>query len=132
MEVIRCGDDDGIDLIELEQILEVSEHVGDLQPLGDRARLGTVVVTERDELGAFELRQHGEVRELCDRTGAHEADADGILRLQFLVANRRFGQSSSPDNRSLISYDNSAPRARDRWRPTGTCRFRGRNHGRSR
>src|SRR5258706_1203180 len=127
----RC-DDDRVNLVELEQILDVGEHVGNLQPLGYRAGLGSVVVAESDELCALELGQDGKVCELCDRPRPDEAEADGTLCFQFLGANRRFGQSSSPDNKSLESYDNSARRSPVRWGPTGTSRFRGRNPGRSR
>jgi hypothetical protein len=64
VQVVRRSNHDRIDLIELEQILEISEHVGDLQPFGDRAGLRSVVVAERDELRALELRQDRKMSEL--------------------------------------------------------------------
>ncbi len=71
--------------------------------------LGPSVVAKSDEHRALQLGEHGEVRELGDRPCPNEAEADRILRFQFLAANRRFGQPSFPDNRSLVSYDNSCP-----------------------
>src|SRR5437773_5616047 len=127
VQVIGCGNYDGVHLIELEQILDVGEHVGDLQSLRDGTCLRSVIVAERNELGAFELGQHRKMRKLRDRPRADEAEADIPRCLRFLTTDWRFGQSSSPDSRSLESYDNSGPRARVRSRPTGTFRFRGHN-----
>jgi hypothetical protein len=70
MKVIRRSDHDGIYLIELEQILEISEHVGDLEPFRDRAGLGPIVVAERDQLGSLDFGEHREVRELRYRASA--------------------------------------------------------------
>src|ERR1700737_3696176 len=106
--MIRRGDHDCIDLIELQQILEIGERVRDLESLRDRAGLGAIVVAKRDELRSFDFREHGEVRELSYRSGADKSEPDRAFA-GFCVfgANRRFGQSSSPDNRFLESYDNS-------------------------
>ena len=37
VQMIRSCDDDGVDLIQLEQILEIREHIRDAQTLGDGA-----------------------------------------------------------------------------------------------
>ena len=80
MKVIWGGDDDGVDLIELEQILYVSEDIGNLETLGDGARLRTIIVTESYELRALDFGKHWQVRELCDRSRADEPEADCVLR----------------------------------------------------
>src|SRR5947209_10833532 len=64
VQVVRRSDDDRVDLVELQQILDVGEHIGDLHSLGDRTCLGAVVVTERDELRPFDLGQRRQVGEL--------------------------------------------------------------------
>ena len=92
VQVVRRGDHYRVHLIQLQQILDVGEHVGDLQPLCDRAGLGAVVVAERNELRSLDLGEHRQVRELGNRSRPDEAEADGALRFGFLVANRRFGQ----------------------------------------
>jgi len=78
VKVIRRSDYHRIDLIQLEQILEIGEHVGDLEALRDRARLGPIVVAKRDELGAFDFREHREVRELRYRSSADEPEPDRL------------------------------------------------------
>src|ERR1700681_3264873 len=129
--MIGSGDHERVDLIQLAQMLEIGEHVGDLEPLRDRARLRTIVVAQRDELGALDFREHGEMRELRYRASADESESDrAFAGFCVLGANRRFGQSWFPDNRFLESYDNSAPPARGRSRPTGTSRFRVRSPAR--
>ena len=65
-------------LSQLEQILKIGEHVGDLEALRDRARLGPIVVAKRDELGAFDFREHREVRELRYRSSADEPEPDRV------------------------------------------------------
>src|SRR6266496_6655756 len=120
VQVVRCGNDDRIDLIELEEVLEVGEHIRDLEPFRDRACFRSVVVTERNELRAFDLREHGQMRQLRNCPSADEPEADVLCRFRVFGANRRFGQSSSPGNKSLESYDSSARLARARSRPTGT------------
>jgi hypothetical protein len=78
VEVIRRGDDYGVDLIELEQILEIGEHVGDREPLRDRARLGPIVVAKGDELRSLDLREYRKVRELSYRPSTDEPKPDRI------------------------------------------------------
>ena len=104
MKVIRRGDHHGIHLIELQQILEVGEHVGDLEPLGDGARLGPIVVAQRDQLGSLDFRKHREMRELRYRASADKSESDRAFAGSCVFGvNRRFGQSWFPDNRSLES-----------------------------
>jgi len=80
VKVIWRGDDYGIDLIELEQILNVGEDIGNLETLGDGARLRTIIVTESYELRALDFGKHWKVRELCDRPRADESEADCVFR----------------------------------------------------
>src|SRR6188768_3027737 len=62
VQMIWSGDDDSIDLIQLEKILDVRKHVGHAEPLGDRARLRAIVVAESNELSAFDFGENGKVR----------------------------------------------------------------------
>jgi hypothetical protein len=78
VKVIRRRDHDGIDLIELEEILEIGENVGDLEPLSDGACLGPVVVAKGDELRSLDLREHGKVRELRYRPSSDEPESDRV------------------------------------------------------
>ncbi len=80
VQVIGRCDNDRVNLIELEQILDVSEHVGNLQALGYCTGLGSVVVAESDELRALELGEDGKMRELGNRPCPYEAEAYGALR----------------------------------------------------
>ena len=48
---------------------------GTLEAVGERARLGPVVVAEGDQLHAAHLRQHGKMCDLRDGARAHDADA---------------------------------------------------------
>jgi hypothetical protein len=78
VKVIRRGNHNCIDLIELQQILEISEHVGDREPLRDRARLGPIVVAKGDELRSLDLREYRKVRELSYRSSTDEPKPDRI------------------------------------------------------
>ena len=83
-----------LDLVELQQILDVGENVGDLETLGDRACLRPIVVAQRHELGAFDLRQDGKMRQLRiaprRRARANRVlRGFGVLALTGDSANRR-------------------------------------------
>src|SRR5256714_10793348 len=123
-------DDDRIDFIELEQIFNVGEYVGDLHPLGDCAGLRAVIITQGDELCAFHSGESWQMRELGDRARADETEPDGLARCPgFFDASRRFGQSLFPGNKSLESYETSDLPAHALSRPTDTSRCRGHNRG---
>ena len=47
-----------------------------LEARGQRPRLGAVVVADPDDLDALELAQHGQVRDLRDRSRADHAHPD--------------------------------------------------------
>ena len=66
VQVIRGGDDDGVEPVVLQQLVDVGEHVRNAKPLRQSAGLWPVVVANRDEGGAFDFRQHGQVGELRD------------------------------------------------------------------
>src|SRR5256885_1147634 len=80
VQMVGCGDDDCVNLVELEEILDVGKDVRNLHSLGDGARLRTIVITEGDELRAFDLRNSRQMCELCDRPGADEAESNGLAR----------------------------------------------------
>src|SRR5687767_5628657 len=44
MKMIGRGDDHRVELIELEQVLDIGEDVGNSESIGERARFGAVVV----------------------------------------------------------------------------------------
>ena len=79
VQVIGRGDDDGVELIELEKILDVGERVGDAEAVGERSRFRTIVVADRRQFGPAHLRQNRQMRELRDRPRADDADADTFL-----------------------------------------------------
>ena len=62
MDVVRRSDDDGVQVIQLEQILDVGERVADAEPIGERARLGPVVIADGRKLRPAHLRQNRQVR----------------------------------------------------------------------
>ena len=62
VEVVRRSDDDGIQVIELEQILDVGERVADAEAIGERARLGPVVIADGRKFRPAHLRQNRQVR----------------------------------------------------------------------
>jgi hypothetical protein len=78
VKVIRRRDHDGIDLIELQEILKIRENVRDLEALGDRARLGPIVVAKGDELRSLDLREHGKMRKLRYRPSSDEPESDRV------------------------------------------------------
>jgi hypothetical protein len=78
MKVIGRSDYYRVDLIQLEQILEIGEHVGDFEALRDRARLGPIVVAKGNELSALDFREHREVCELCNRSSADKPEPDRV------------------------------------------------------
>ena len=80
VQMIRGGDHHGIDLIELEQILDVGEDVGNLHTLGDGARFRAIVVAQRNQLRAFDFGDNGQVRQLRDGPRPDQAEANGVLR----------------------------------------------------
>ena len=79
VQMVWRRDHYGIHLIELQQILEIGEDIGNSKTLGERAGLGSVIVAQRYELRPFDLREHRQVRELRDCAGTNEAEADVIL-----------------------------------------------------
>ena len=44
VQMVRRRDDDRVELVELEQVLDVREHVGDVEAISERARLRAIVV----------------------------------------------------------------------------------------
>ena len=72
VQVIRGGDDHGIEFIALEEFLEVGEHVGHAKPIGDRSRFGRVVIAQRHQLGTAQLGQNRDVRQLGNGTRAND------------------------------------------------------------
>ena len=117
-----------IHLVELQQILEIREHIGNLETLGDRACFRAVVIAQRDELGALDFAQRRKVRELRNRADANETESNGS-RTPGLFS-LRFCHWSYPGSRSSESYDNPDRRVRGRSPPTDTYRSRVRSRGR--
>ena len=60
VQMVRRRDHHGIELVELQHLVDVGEDIGNVEPLGERARLRSVVVAERDELRAAQARERGE------------------------------------------------------------------------
>ena len=56
VEVVRRSDDDGVEVGELEQILDIVERIANAEAVGERSCLGAVVVADGRELGAPHLR----------------------------------------------------------------------------
>ena len=79
VQMIGRGNDDGIELVGVEQLLEVGKHVGHIEAVSERARLRSIVVAERNERGSAQLRQHRNVRELSNGTCTNNGDAHAIL-----------------------------------------------------
>ena len=78
--MVGRGDYNGVNLVELQQILDVSKDIGNLHSLGDRARLGSIVVAQRDKLGAFDFGERRKVRQLRNRSSANESEPNGLVR----------------------------------------------------
>jgi hypothetical protein len=74
--MVRRRDDDRVEAVGLEEILDVRVRVGHLEPVGERARLRSIIVAEREQAHAAHLRQHGKMRHLRDRAGADDAYAE--------------------------------------------------------
>ena len=72
-------DDDRVEGVLLQQILDVGVHVGHAEAVGERARFGTVVVAQGDELRPPHLRQDRQMRELRDCARADHSDSNGFL-----------------------------------------------------
>lgn len=70
------GDDDRVQLVELEKILDVGEDVRDREAIGKRPRLRPIVIAQRDQLRAAHLREDRDVGDLGDAADAHDADSD--------------------------------------------------------
>jgi hypothetical protein len=79
VKVVRRSDDDGVELVQLEQILDVGEDIGNAEAIREATRLGAVVIADGDERRTSHLRQHRQMRELRDGAGADDSDARGFL-----------------------------------------------------
>ena len=86
VQVVGRRDHHRVQLVELEQLLDVREGVGDAEAVRERPRLGAVVVAQRDELRAPHLGEHGQVRELRDGAGADDAETHRDLAHRAVVA----------------------------------------------
>ena len=79
VQMTRRRDHHRIELVELEHLIDVREHVGHTEALGQRACLGAVVVAERNELRASKPRERGKLCHLRDRADADDSDSQGWL-----------------------------------------------------
>ena len=60
-----------------------------VEPVGERARLRTVVVADRGELRPAHLGEHRQMRQLRDRARAHDPNANCVRhRCWFRVPSR--------------------------------------------
>src|SRR5262245_19455707 len=75
MQVIGSCDDDGVELLDLEEILDVGAGVANAEAVGEGASLRPVVVTHGGQLDAAHLGEHRDVRELRYGAGADETNA---------------------------------------------------------
>ena len=57
VKMVRRRDDDRVQLIELEQVLDVGEDVGNVEAISERARFRPVVVAQRDQLRPAHFRE---------------------------------------------------------------------------
>jgi hypothetical protein len=78
MQVIGRADGDRIELFVLQQLLDVAEGIRHLEAIGQGPGLRHVGVADGHHFDALELPQHGQVRDLGNRSGADDADSDGI------------------------------------------------------
>ncbi len=78
VQVIGSADGDRVELLVLQQLFDVAEGIRHLEAIGQRPGLGHVGVADGHYLDALELPQHGQVGDLGDRSGADDADSDGI------------------------------------------------------
>ena len=62
VQVIGRGDHHRVESVDLEQILDVGERVADAEAIGERARLGPVVIADGRKLRPAHLRQNRQVR----------------------------------------------------------------------
>lgn len=81
VQMVGRRDHDCIELVELEQILDVREHVRNAEAIGESARLRTIVVAERDELRVARLREYRQMCELRDCARADDADSHRFLHV---------------------------------------------------
>ena len=72
VEVIGRRNHNRIDPILLEQLFHVRVDIGHTEPLRQRAGLYTVVVADGDQRRSLDLREERKMRQLGDRSGAHE------------------------------------------------------------
>ena len=78
VEVIGRRDDDRVEIIELEEVLDVGEDVGNVESVGERAGLRAVVVADGRELSAAHLGEHRQVRQLGDSARSHDPNANCV------------------------------------------------------
>lgn len=76
VEVIGSRDDNGIELVGVEQLIDIGKYVRDAEALGKCACLGSVVVADRDELCTAYARQQREMSQLRYRASANEAKSN--------------------------------------------------------
>ena len=70
---IRCTQDDGIQLIEADELVGVHDQ-GDAEAAGERLSLVRIRVGHRHELDVLALGEDRHVHDLADRTGSDHAD----------------------------------------------------------
>ncbi len=78
VEVVRGADQDRVDLAEAEHLFDVVDRDRDLVAIGQRPRLGQVVVADHGDLDTLELAQDRQVGHLGDRSGTDDSDAHWI------------------------------------------------------
>ena len=79
VEVIGRGNDDRVEFVAVEQLLEIGEHVGHVEAIGQRTRFGRIVIAQRDQLGAAQLGQNWDVRQLGNRTRADDGYTHAVF-----------------------------------------------------
>jgi hypothetical protein len=76
VKVVRGRDDYRIELVGIEKLIDVRKNVRDTKTLSERACFGTIVVAYRNELGASDLRQDWQMRELRNRAGTNKSNTN--------------------------------------------------------
>ena len=83
VQVVRRGNDDRVEFVDVEQLLEIREHVGHVESIGQRTRFGRIVITQRDQLRTAQPGQNGNVRQLGNGTRADDGDTDAVFHVRL-------------------------------------------------
>ena len=76
VKMVWCRNDYCIQLVRIEKLIDVGEDVRNSETLRESASFWSIVVADRDELCALDLRKNGKMRELCDRAGTNQSKSN--------------------------------------------------------